>query len=168
MPQLIQYRRIENKAPLFNHFLETMHGLPTIRAFGWTQQYSDKTLAKLDAAQKPAYLLNCIQRWLTLVLDLIVAVLIIIMVAISVSIRSKIDPNLLGVALVHMMNLGTALKDIIIYWSTLETSLGAVSRIKTFCESTPSEILPEEDKIPDKGWLSRGDLEVRNVSVQYR
>lgn len=145
-----------------------MHGLATIRAFGWTRQYSDKTLVKLDAAQKPAYLLNCIQRWLTLVLDLIVAVLIILMVGISVSIRSKIDPNLLGVALVHMMNLGNELKDIIIHWSTLETSLGAVSRIKTFCEATPSEILPEENRVPTKDWLSRGNLEVRNVAIQYR
>ncbi|TQS33828.1 hypothetical protein Golomagni_05814 [Golovinomyces magnicellulatus] len=159
--------RIENKAPLFGHFLETINGLASIRAFNWTETYINKSFGLLDAAQKPWYLLNCIQRWLTLVMDLIVAALVVIMMGITISIRDKINPTLLGVALVQLMNLGMELKGLILQWSMLETSLGAVTRIKTFVEHTPSESLPGEDYTPAQGWLSQGTLEVQNVAIQY-
>ncbi|PTB69610.1 P-loop containing nucleoside triphosphate hydrolase protein [Trichoderma citrinoviride] len=158
---------IEHKAPLYSHFLESMHGLATIRAFGWTHPYSRKNLALLDSAQKPSYLLNCIQRWLTLVLDLVVAVLTVLLVVFAVVLRGKLNPSLLGVALVNMMNLGLNLKGIILAWSQLETSLGAVTRIKTFEETTPSELLPKENYVPPAEWPSRGSIDFVNLSVQY-
>ncbi|KAL7903374.1 multidrug resistance-related protein [Trichoderma sp. TUCIM 5745] len=158
---------IEHKAPLYSHFLESINGLATIRAFGWTLPYSTKSLTLLDSAQKPSYLLNCIQRWLTLVLDLVVAILTILLVVFAVTLRGKLNPALLGIALVNMMNLGLNLKGIILAWSQLETSLGAVTRIKTFEETTPSELLAHENYIPPEEWPSQGSLEFVDLSVQY-
>ncbi|KAJ6438338.1 ABC multidrug transporter [Purpureocillium lavendulum] len=158
---------IEHTAPLYSHFLESIDGLATIRAFGWVRPYVEKGMAALDNAQKPSYLLYCIQRWLTLVLDLIVAALTIVLVALAVALRGKINPSLLGIALVNMMDLGSNLKGIILDWSVLETSLGAVTRIKRFTETAPSEALPEESRVPSADWPARGDLDIRGVSVQY-
>ncbi|KAJ4024229.1 hypothetical protein NW766_000461 [Fusarium irregulare] len=158
---------IEHKAPLFSHFLETINGLATIRAFGWTQPYTDKVLTRIDDAQKPSYLLNCIQRWLTLVLDMVVAFLTIILVIFAVTLREKINPSLLGIALVNMMRLGTNMKGIVLNWSILETSLGAIARIRMFCSSAPSEEKAGEDKNPGESWPTKGGLEVKNVDVQY-
>ncbi|RFU76786.1 multidrug resistance-related [Trichoderma arundinaceum] len=158
---------IEHKAPLYSHFLESINGLATIRAFGWITPYSTKSLSLLDNAQKPSYLLNCIQRWLTLVLDLVVAILTILLVVFAVALRGKLNPSLLGVALVNMMNLGLNLKGIILAWSQLETSLGAVTRIKNFEETTPSELLPEENYTPPEEWPAHGGLEFVDLSVQY-
>ncbi|UKZ93816.1 uncharacterized protein TrAFT101_008724 [Trichoderma asperellum] len=158
---------IEHKAPLYSHFLESINGLATIRSFGWTLPYSTKTLSLLDSAQKPSYLLNCIQRWLTLVLDLVVAILTILLVVFAVTLRGKLNPSLLGIALVNMMSLGLNLKGIILAWSQLETSLGAVTRIKTFEETTPSELLPHENYTPPEEWPSQGSLEFVDLSVQY-
>ncbi|KAK2939263.1 AAA ATPase domain [Fusarium oxysporum f. sp. vasinfectum] len=158
---------IEHKAPLFSHFLETIDGLATIRAFGWIQPYTDKALSRIDDAQKPAYLLNCIQRWLTLVLDMVVAFLTIILVVFAVTLREKIDPSLLGIALVNMMRLGTNMKGIILNWSILETSLGAIARIRMFCSSAPNEQKTNEDNEPGELWPRQGSLEVKNLDVQY-
>ncbi|KAF5567149.1 multidrug resistance-associated [Fusarium phyllophilum] len=158
---------IEHKAPLFSHFLETIDGLATIRAFGWIQPYTDKALSRIDDAQKPAYLLNCIQRWLTLVLDMVVAFLTIILVVFAVTLREKIDPSLLGIALVNMMRLGTNMKGIILNWSLLETSLGAIARIRMFCSSAPNEPKSNEDNEPGELWPRQGSLEVKNLDVQY-
>ncbi|CAG7565483.1 unnamed protein product [Fusarium equiseti] len=158
---------IEHKAPLFSHFLETINGLATIRAFGWTQPYTDKVLTRIDDAQKPSYLLNCIQRWLTLVLDMVVAFLTIILVIFAVTLREKINPSLLGIALVNMMRLGTNMKGIVLNWSILETSLGAIARIRMFCSSAPSEEKAGEDKNPGESWPMKGGLVVKNVDVQY-
>ncbi|KAK7403629.1 hypothetical protein QQX98_010594 [Neonectria punicea] len=158
---------IEHKAPLFSHFLESIHGLATIRAFGWIQPYTDKTLLRIDDAQKPAYLLNCIQRWLTLVLDMVVAFLTIILVVLAVVLREKVNPSLLGVALVNMMRLGGNMKGIILYWSILETSLGAIMRIRAFSENTPTELEPQEGRQPMGNWPATGNLKVNNLAVQY-
>ncbi|RGP79933.1 canalicular multispecific organic anion transporter 2 [Fusarium longipes] len=158
---------IEHKAPLFSHFLETINGLATIRAFGWTQPYTDKVLTRIDDAQKPSYLLNCIQRWLTLVLDMVVAFLTIILVIFAVTLREKVNPSLLGIALVNMMRLGTNMKGIVLNWSILETSLGAIARIRMFCSSAPSEEKPGENNNPGEYWPRYGGLEVKNVDVQY-
>ncbi|KAF4981000.1 hypothetical protein FZEAL_3115 [Fusarium zealandicum] len=158
---------IEHKAPLFSHFLESIHGLATIRAFGWTQPYTDKVLIRLDDAQKPAYLLNCIQRWLTLVLDMVVAFLTVILVVFAVTLREKMNPSLLGIALVNMMRLGNNMKGIILYWSILETSLGAITRIRAFSCDAPSEQKPGEDRQPAEDWPASGGLEVKDLDVQY-
>ncbi|EEU44794.1 uncharacterized protein NECHADRAFT_96302 [Fusarium vanettenii 77-13-4] len=158
---------IEHKAPLFSHFLESINGLATIRAFGWIQPYTDKVLLRLDDAQKPSYLLNCIQRWLTLVLDMVVAFLTVILVVFAVTLREKINPSLLGIALVNMMRLGANMKGIILYWSILETSLGAITRIRAFSSDAPNEQKPGEDKQPGEEWPSTGKLEVKDLDVQY-
>lgn len=142
-----------------------MQGLVTIRSFGWVRQYTGKNLMHLDSAQKPSYLLNCIQRWLNLVLDLVVGVLTVLLVVLAVVLREKINPSLLGLALVNMMSLGINMKGIIMNWSILETSLGAITRIKNFSENTPTEVLRGET--PAENWPTRGDIDIRNVAVQY-
>lgn len=160
-------RRIETKAPIFSHFIETLNGLVTIRAFGWTEAYKNKNLRLLDASQKPYYLLLCIQRWLTLVLDLTVAGIAILLIILAVFLRDKINPGLLGIALVQVTNLGLTLAQLIMHWTTLETSLGAVARIKSFSEDTPSELLLGEEGTPEKQWPAQGHLTFEGVSASY-
>ncbi|KAL2059858.1 hypothetical protein VTL71DRAFT_10013 [Oculimacula yallundae] len=158
---------IETKAPIFSHFIETLNGLVTIRSFGWTEAYITKNLRLLDASQKPYYLLLCIQRWLTLVLDLIVAGIAILLITLAVFLRDKINPSLLGIALVQVTSLGLTLAGLIMFWTTLETSLGAVARIKSFSEDTASELLPRENVTPDTQWPSKGQLTFEGVSASY-
>ena len=83
----LRYLDLESKSPVYSHFLETPEGLATIRAFGWQTQTAKTNLKRLDASQRPYYLLNCIQRWLNLVLDLIVAALAVIIIALAVRLR---------------------------------------------------------------------------------
>ncbi|KAH7388905.1 ABC transporter [Cadophora sp. MPI-SDFR-AT-0126] len=158
---------IETKAPIFSHFMETLSGLVTIRAFGWTEAYKNKNLRLLDASQKPYYLLLCIQRWLTLVLDLIVAGIAILLILLAVFLRHNISPGLLGIALVQVTSLGQTLANLIMQWTTLETSLGAVARIKSFSEDTPSELLAGENEMPDAQWPAQGHLTFEGVSASY-
>ncbi|GJC97830.1 ABC transporter [Colletotrichum higginsianum] len=160
--------RLEAKAPLYSHVLESLQGIATIRAYGWTSNHVAKNLALLDRAQKPYYLLLCIQRWLTLVLGLTVAGLAILLTALGVTLRSRLDAGFLGVALVSMMNLGQSLAALITFWTLLETSLGAISRVKTFSEDTPTE-KPREivDTRILAGWPSQGSVVIENWSAHY-
>jgi ABC-type multidrug transport system fused ATPase/permease subunit len=167
---------IEMKAPVFSHFIESLHGLMTIRAFGWKPQYLARSISLLDAAQRPYYLLLAIQRWLTLVLNLVVAGLAILMVGLSLALRHRVQPGLLGVALVMMTDLGRAMADLIQNWTLLETSLGAISRIKDFSENTPQEeggdgSAPTQS-LPAGGggggeWPSSGAIEFSSVYARH-
>lgn len=91
---------LEAKAPLCTHFLETMSGLPTVRAFGWGDSYRKRNDRLLEQSQTPYYLLAAIQNWLTLVLELVVAGMITMIVGLAVGLKSKIDPGYLGLALI--------------------------------------------------------------------
>jgi ABC-type multidrug transport system fused ATPase/permease subunit len=51
---------LEAKSPLYSHFIKSLSGLVTIRAFGWVPNFQDLNLAQLDVSQKPYYLLLCI------------------------------------------------------------------------------------------------------------
>jgi ABC-type multidrug transport system fused ATPase/permease subunit len=167
LTRLIKPVSIETKAPLYSHFIESLSGLATLRAFGWSDAALDKNVQLLDTSQKPFYLLLCVQRWLTLVLDMIVAVVAILLISLAVILRSRINPGFLGVAMVNIMNLNTTLTSLIEFWTLLETSLGAVNRIKQFTENTKSENLAGEDRIPPPEWPLRGDLEIIGISAAY-
>lgn len=158
---------LETSAPLFSHFIESLSGLVTIRAFGWTQEYTNKTSRLLDQSQKPFYLLLCIQRWLVLVLDLVVAGLAVLLVGLAVALRSRINPGLLGIALVQLTSLSHALTALVQFWTLLETSLGAIARIKDFSETTPREATAGESSEPPSNWPSHGALAFESVSASY-
>ncbi|KAI0484872.1 putative multidrug resistance-associated protein [Xylariaceae sp. FL0804] len=130
---------IEAKAPLFLHFTEATRGSAVIRAFGW-QHYSQRSLETLlDRSQRPNYLLFCVQQWLALLLDLVVTVVAVVLVTIVVSLRDSFDPSSVGVALVTVMSFNRVLMSVVKYWTMMETSIGAVSRLKQFSETTPQE-----------------------------
>lgn len=139
----------------------------TIRAFGWAEGYTDKMSRVLDNSQKPFYLLLCIQRWLVLVLDLVVAGLAVFLVGLAVALRSRVNPGLLGIALVQLTSLSHALTALVQFWTLLETSLGAIARIKDFSETTPKEAAASELCEPPANWPSHGALTFESVSASY-
>jgi ATP-binding cassette, subfamily C (CFTR/MRP), member 1 len=101
-------------------------------------------------------------------LDIVVAVVAVLLISLAVALRSRIDPGFLGVAMVNVMNLSTALTNLVNFWTLLETSLGAVGRIKDFTENTKSENLPGEDQTPPPEWPVKGDLALLGISVAYK
>ncbi|RDW57444.1 hypothetical protein BP6252_13782 [Coleophoma cylindrospora] len=163
----IRLMDLEAKAPLYSNFVETLSGLVTIRAFGWTEQMEKRNMAFLDASQRPFYLLYCIQRWLILVIDLLVAALAVILVALIVRFRHGADAGFVGLALINIMSFNMTLSAVIIHWTATETSLGAVSRIKSFVGSTRSENLPEESQEVPSDWPSQGSILISDVSASY-
>lgn len=152
---------------MFTQFLDLLHGLSSVRAFGWEVPFKEKYLSLLDASQRPYYLLFCIQRWLGLVLDLMVAVLVSILMVLVVTLRARLSPQLMALALLNSMTLSQFLAHVIQGWTKLETSFGAVARVKSFCDETENENLGcAEDAIPE-GWPSRGRVTIDNLSASY-
>jgi ABC-type multidrug transport system fused ATPase/permease subunit len=155
---------LETKSPLYTQFTETISGLTTIRAFGWQQHLKDEHQKLLQISQRPFFTLFVVQRWLILVLDLFVAG-----VAIMLCILAVFVPNIgpIGVSLISLVTFSQQLAELINFWTSMETSIGAVTRIRDFQNNVPSENLPGEDQIPPPTWPSEGRLVFRNVSSGY-
>ena len=132
---------------------------------GFISQDVEKNVHLVDSNQRPAYLLIMIQQWLNLVLNLIVMVIAAVLTTLAVRLHS--NTAFTGAALVTLMNFGESLSGIITWWTKLETSIGAVARLKAFNEKVKPENEEEEDRVPEEEWPSNGALTIKNVFASY-
>ncbi|KAK6385471.1 hypothetical protein LTS17_001039 [Exophiala oligosperma] len=158
---------IEEKAPLYTQFGETASGLATIRAFGWADKFTEKNIELLDQSQRPFYLLLCIQRWLTLVLDFVVTALVTTLMIVVVATRDSIDPAMVGVGLLSAVGLSQSLTNVIRTWTMMETSIGAIGRIREYTKSTPSEHKAIECDDPRPSWPENGAVAFKDFGASY-
>lgn len=158
---------IEAKAPLHSQFIDVLQGLPSIRSYGWTEDYKRRNRIALNTSQRPYYLLLCIQRWLQLVLALLVAAVAILVVSLAVTLLGKSSTNFLGVALFNIVNFSDSLQQLIVQWTQLETAIGAVSRIRSFAQNTKSENLEGEIEPVADDWPKAGSISINNVTATY-
>jgi ATP-binding cassette, subfamily C (CFTR/MRP), member 1 len=159
--------RIETKAPVISLFIDTIQGLTTIRSLGWSQAFAQRNLSLLDVSQKPLYLLYCVQRWLLLVLSLIVVALLALVMRVAIPLRKNGSAGLVGLAIVQVMTLSELLNDLITQWTEMEACLGAVTRISRFTMETPREGGSDETTSLFNEWPSTGSIILENVSARY-
>lgn len=157
---------LEAKTPLYTQFTEIAAGLSTVRSFGWTKELLDESFKLLNTSQKPFYLMFCIQRWLELVLDLFVAGMAILLVTIALQIPGTTSEGAIGLAMVNLLGLNQTLTTVIDQWTTLETSLGAIARLRAFISSTPNENKDAEKENPED-W-PKGKIEIASITASYR
>lgn len=163
----MRFMDLEAKSPLYTHFLETIDGLTTIRAFGWQSLFQETNLRLLDTSQRPYYLLYCIQRWLNLALDLFVGGVAVLLVTFAIELKSSVSAGALGVALINVLNFSTNLAHLITSWTKMETSLGAIARLKEF--ETETTLLSSSPKTATSTkWSFTKALEFRSISASYR
>lgn len=87
---------LESRSVVIIDFLETTDGLTTIRAFGGQPKAEMEHLRRLDESQKPFYLLLCLQCWLKIVLDLLVAGIAVGVIALAVVLRDTTSGGQIG------------------------------------------------------------------------
>ena len=148
----------------------------------------------MDEAQKPFYILACIQQWLALVLDLVVGGMAVVLVGVAVGIApdpdtsnddekkkmTAISAGALGVSLVLVMTFNELIVQALQAWTRLETSIGAVARVRDFVRTTPKEEDPTATASYDNGgntddggegrlagWPSRGEIKIEKICASY-
>ncbi|KAI6777269.1 hypothetical protein HG530_001214 [Fusarium avenaceum] len=159
---------LEQKAPIVSLFLDSIQGIATIHSFGWSPAYVKKSYSLLDSCQRPLYTLYCIQRWLILVLSLIATGTELVVIGAAIALRTKVSAGLVGLAVVHVTTLAKSLCDLVMQWTDMETSLGAVSRIYRFSRETPREAKSDQGcSNLLEGWPLAGSITFENVSATY-
>lgn len=160
---------LEAKSPLYTQLAETATGVQHIRAFGWQAKTANNSLKLLDYSQKPYYYMFCIQRWLTLVLDICVTVIAIVLVTLALKLTHTTTQSAIGLALLNIVTFSEALSQLLDSWVELETSLGAVTRLKDFIATTPLEPQPKEPRVElPTAWPQQGKIQINNVAAAYK
>lgn len=107
-----------------------------------------------------------IQEWLSLVLGLVVMLVAVILVVLSIQFHAQ--SAFAGASLYSLITLGENLVGIVLHYTRLETSIGAIARLKTFNETVkPEDRDGEEDIIPSEQWPHSGAVEISGVSATY-
>jgi ATP-binding cassette subfamily C (CFTR/MRP) protein 1 len=163
----LRHMDLETQAPLIDAIQESMYGVSTIRAFGWQSASHQKFLDLLDRSQRPYYLLLCIQRWLSLMLDILTAFIATIVVSLAVNIPSTSSASSLGLALLNVLGFNGQLSAFVVAWTTIETSTSAVSRCQNFEQTTPDERFPLEITEPNLDWPREGKIIIENLRATY-
>ncbi|KAF2668989.1 P-loop containing nucleoside triphosphate hydrolase protein [Microthyrium microscopicum] len=164
----LRYLDLEAKSPLYQQFTETIEGVATIRALRSQEWFLSIFSTRLDESQKPHYLLLCVQRWLGLVLNMVLGATAVVLVAISCTTRLS-SAGGLGVALTTILAMNGQLHNLISAWTQAETSIGSVARTKEYATATPNENSPStiaQWNSHESTW-PKGDIQISKLTTKY-
>lgn len=107
-----------------------------------------------------------IQNWLSVVLALVVMVIAVILVTLAVVLQSS--SAFAGASLFALLSFSDTLSGCILYFSRLETSMGAIARLEAFSRDVRSENRLEESVVPQETWPEKGVVVLQSVNASYQ
>jgi ABC-type multidrug transport system fused ATPase/permease subunit len=96
-------------SPIYSHFLETLTGVTTIRAYNATERFSLENEERLDKNQRCFWPSMSVNRWLGQRLEFVGALMLLIASLFAVLFRDVSDPNLVGLALTYSVSMSGSL-----------------------------------------------------------
>ncbi len=165
-----EVKRLDSLAasPIFGGFGEALAGLPTLRAFGVGPRAAAAQRARLDAATRTHWPLMCLNRWLSVRLELL-GTAVVFCAAVSAGVLLPTSAGLAGLAITSALTLTGMLAWMVRQATELEVSMNAVERVAEWAALPPEApaIIPGAPR-PPPGWPSAGALSVSGLVVRYR
>ncbi|KAF7342250.1 P-loop containing nucleoside triphosphate hydrolase protein [Mycena venus] len=173
-----QLRRLDlgSRTPLYNLLTDTVDadGLRTLRAFKSQQHFTNINSTRIQASQKPFFLVKAGQRWLVGQIKMSVSLINAALICFAVALRHKTSAGLFAVALIQATSLTERLNWFFTTWVDVEICIVAAERIKEFVDWAPEEAAtsPEKDNTEtnSKGsrWPKQGGIVFDDVVARYR
>ncbi|KAJ7240374.1 P-loop containing nucleoside triphosphate hydrolase protein [Mycena haematopus] len=174
-----QLRRLDlgSRTPLYNLLTDTVDadGLRTLRAFGSQQHFTDINSKRIQASQKPFFLVKAGQRWLVGQIKMSVSFINAALICFAVALRNSTSAGLFAVALIQATSLTERLNWFFTTWVDVEICIVAAERIKEFVDWAPEEALsPQRDgeikmaKEKTGLWPAQGGIRFDGVVARYR
>jgi ATP-binding cassette, subfamily C (CFTR/MRP), member 1 len=164
-----EIKRLDSIAasPVFGGFSEVLAGLTTVRAFGLGDRAGAAQRARLDAATRTHWPLMCLNRWLSVRLELL-GIGVVACAAVSAGVLLPTSPGVAGLAITSALSLTGLLAWMVRQVTELEVSMNAVERVDEYCRVPPEAPPLNPACRPPPGWPSTGTLAVRGLVVRYR
>eukprot|EP00257_Ricinus_communis_P028133 XP_025015547.1 ABC transporter C family member 3 isoform X3 [Ricinus communis] len=155
------------KAPIIQHFAETISGVTTIRSFDHHSRFQETNTKLLDAFFRPKFYNKAAVEWLRFRMYIFCAITFAFCLFFLVSVPKGIDPAFAGLAVMYGLNLNELQAWVIWNICNLETKFISVERVFQYM-SIPSEppLVIDENR-PDRSWPSHGEIDINNLQVRY-
>ncbi|KAK3124490.1 hypothetical protein QOZ80_7BG0587320 [Eleusine coracana subsp. coracana] len=156
------------RAPVMQHFTESIAGSDIIRCFQKERQFLSCTGHLVDNLSRPSLYNAAAMEWLCFRLDILSWFIFSFTLILLISTpTSLIDPKTAGLAVTYGLSLNMLQGWAIAVLCSLENEMISVERILqyTTIPSEPPLTLPESR--PDCQWPIKGEIELRNLHVRY-
>ncbi|KAI4321713.1 hypothetical protein MLD38_035062 [Melastoma candidum] len=156
------------KAPVIQHFSETISGSTTIRSFDQEGRFRNTNMELSDAYARPKFHSAAAMEWLSFRLDVLSSLTFAMSLIFLISIpKGLIDPAIAGLAVTYGLNLNWLQTWVIWNICSMENTIISVERIQqyTAIESEPPLVI--EDNRPPQSWPSCGEISLRDLQVRY-
>ncbi|CAJ1971494.1 unnamed protein product [Sphenostylis stenocarpa] len=156
------------KAPIIQHFSETISGASTIRSFEQQSRFQETNMKLTDGYSRPKFNVAAAMEWLCFRLDMLSSIIFAFLLLFLISIPPGfIDPGLAGLAVTYGLNLNTIQAWMIWNLCKMENKIISVERILQYT-SIPSEPpLVIDENQPDSSWPSNGEVDIQDLQVRY-
>uniref|UniRef100_A0A0D9Y3Y4 ABC transporter C family member 13 n=1 Tax=Oryza glumipatula TaxID=40148 RepID=A0A0D9Y3Y4_9ORYZ len=156
------------KAPIIQHFAESITGSTTIRSFGKENQFVSTNSHLMDAFSRPKFYNAAAMEWLCFRLDMLSSLTFAFSLIFLVNLPTGlIDPGISGLAVTYGLNLNMLQAWVVWSMCNLENKIISVERILQYM-SIPAEppLSVQDDKLT-QDWPSEGEIMLNNVHVRY-
>ncbi|GAA0158217.1 ATP-binding cassette [Lithospermum erythrorhizon] len=156
------------KAPIIQHFAETISGSSTIRSFDQGSRFQDTSMKLIDSYSRPKFHTASAMEWLCIRMDMLSLITFTFSLVFLVSIpKGTISPSVAGLAVTYGLNLNTLQAWCVWNLCILENKIISVERILQYT-SIPSEPpLVIESNRPQGHWPSNGEVDIHDLQVRY-
>ncbi|KAL7746057.1 hypothetical protein RI367_008638 [Sorochytrium milnesiophthora] len=154
------------KAPIYQHFGESITGIVTIRAFGYQAQNIDRLESQINKYTRATYANYSANRWLGVSVNAIGSFIIFCVAVIGVITRNSSAGQAVGLGIVGSQNLIFFMMMLSRGLCDLEANFVAVERIKAY-SNVPSEAA-EHDAAVQPSWPSSGNITFDNYTTAYQ
>ncbi|PIN10945.1 Multidrug resistance-associated protein/mitoxantrone resistance protein, ABC superfamily [Handroanthus impetiginosus] len=156
------------KAPVIQHFSETLSGATTIRSFDQEPRFRDISMKLIDGYSQPKFHTAAAMEWLCIRLDMLSLVTFAFSLIFLISIpEGTIDPSVAGLAVTYGLNLNMVQGWVVRSLCFMENRIISVERILQYT-STPNEPpLVIESNRPHNNWPTQGEVNIQDLQVRY-
>ncbi|XP_031253310.1 ABC transporter C family member 3-like isoform X1 [Pistacia vera] len=156
------------KAPVIQHFAETISGSTTIRSFDQQSRFQNTNMKLMDEYSRPNFHVAGAMEWLCFHLDMLSSITFAFSLVLLISVPNGVlNAAIAGLAVTYGLNLNMLQASAIWNLCRLENKIISVERMLQYC-SIPSEPpLVIEGSRPDPSWPSHGEFSIQDLQVRY-
>ncbi|KAH9331201.1 hypothetical protein KI387_003309, partial [Taxus chinensis] len=156
------------KAPIIQHFAESISGAATIRSFDQESRFMNTNLHLIDGFSRPSFHSAGALQWLCFRLDLLANLVFVFSMAILLCLpKSVFNPSIAGLAVIYGLNLNLVQFRLIWHICEVENNMISVERIVQYSRVPSEPPLIIEDSRPSSRWPFKGTIDMTGLQVRY-
>ncbi|XP_044482656.1 ABC transporter C family member 3-like [Mangifera indica] len=156
------------KAPVIQHFAETISGTTTIRSFDQESRFQNTNMKLMDGYSRPKFHVAGAMEWLSFRLDVLSSVAFALSLVLLISVPDGVlNAAIAGLAVTYGLNLNTLQASVIWNLCQLENKIISVERMLQYTRIPSEPPLVIEESRPDPSWPSYGEVSMHYLQVRY-